>query len=523
MNKYTRYSISIGCICAALSLGGCIKNDIPYPHIPAQILSIEAAGLAQTPTINNDTRTVSLVFADTVDLQKVTITGVQMTEKAQVSPSIIGVHDLTSPQEFVLSIYQDYTWTISASQNIEREFTVKNQVGNALIEAVNKRARVFVSEYTDLEQIEITNLVLGPQGLTTYSPTPEELHDFSDGPRTVTVKYHSITEEWTLYVVHTTSNVSLTSVDAWTCVAWLYGSGLEQNDNRFEIKEAGTDTWTEVPEEYMISQGSSFAARVPHLKPNTEYVARAFIIGEKSNEITFTTGPEVELPNGNFNEWWLNGKIWQPWAEGGTPWWDTGNQGAATLGECNSVPTEDAVEGLAAKLQTRFVGIAGIGKLAAGNIFVGEFGGVEGTNGIIYLGQPFTYRPTKLKGYYKYSGGTIDYTNSLHSDIMGDPDSLLIYIALGDWDSRVEVRTNPNNRKPFDPNDPHIIAYNQFVSERSVTEYQPFELEFEYRATNRIPTYIIVTATGSKYGDEFTGSTKSVLYVDEFSLEYDYD
>ena len=123
----------------------------------------------------------------------------------------------------------------------------------------------------------------------------------------------------------------------------------------------------------------------------------------------------------------------------------------------------------------------------------------------------------------KYSGGTIDYTNSLHSDIMGDPDSLLIYIALGDWDSRVEVRTNPNNRKPFDPNDPHIIAYNQFVSERSVTEYQPFELEFEYRATNRIPTYIIVTATGSKYGDEFTGSTKSVLYVDEFSLEYDYD
>lgn len=181
------------------------------------------------------------------------------------------------------------------------------------------------------------------------------------------------------------------------------------------------------------------------------------------------------------------------------------------------------MQGLAAKLQTRFVGIAGIGKLAAGNIFVGEFGGVEGTNGIIYLGQPFTYRPTKLKGYYKYNGGTIDYTNNLHSDIMGAPDSLLIYIALGDWDNRVEVRTNPNNRKPFDPNDPHIIAYNQLVSERSVTEYQPFELEFKYRSTSRIPTYIIITATSSKYGDEFTGSTNSVLYIDEFSLEYDYD
>lgn len=524
MNKYTtQYFISIGVICIASTLNGCIENDIPYPYIPAQILSIEAEGMVQAPTINNDSRTVSLLLADTVDLQKVTITHVEMTENAKASPSITGVHDFTSPQEFVLSIYQDYTWTISASQNIEREFIVKNQVGNAVIEAVNKRARVFVSEHTDLTNVEIISLVLGPQGLTTYSPAPEELRDFSNGPRKITVKYHNITEEWTLYVVHTSSNVSLSSVDAWTCVAWLYGSGLEQNENRFEIKEAASDTWSVVPDEYMISKGSSFAARVPHLKPNTEYVARAFITGETSNEITFTTGPEVELPNGSFDEWWLDGKIWQPWAEGGIRWWDTGNQGAATLGECNSVPTDDAVEGLAAKLQTRFVGIAGIGKLAAGNIFVGEFGGVEGTNGIIYLGQPFTYRPTKLKGYYKYTGGTIDYTNSLHSDIKGNPDSLLIYIALGDWDDRVEVRTNPNNRKPFDPNDPHIIAYNQFVSEQSSTEYQPFELEFEYRSTSRIPTYIIVTATSSRYGDEFTGSTTSVLYVDEFSLEYDYD
>ena len=333
MNKYTtQYFISIGVICIASTLNGCIENDIPYPHIPAQILSIEAEGMVQAPTINNDSRTVSLLLADTVDLQKVTITHVEMTENAKASPSITGVHDFTSPQEFVLSIYQDYTWTISASPNIEREFIVKNQVGNAVIEAVNKRARVFVSEHTDLTNVEIISLVLGPQGLTTYSPAPEELRDFSNGPRKITVKYHNITEEWTLYVVHTSSNVSLSSVDAWTCVAWLYGSGLEQNENRFEIKEAASDTWSVVPDEYMISKGSSFAARVPHLKPNTEYVARAFIIGETSNEITFTTGPEVELPNGSFDEWWLDDKIWQPWAEGGTRWWDTGNQGAATLG-----------------------------------------------------------------------------------------------------------------------------------------------------------------------------------------------
>ena len=523
MNKYTRYSISIGCICAALSLGGCIKNDIPYPHIPAQILSIEAAGLAQTPTINNDTRTVSLVFADTVDLQKVTITGVQMTEKAQVSPSIIGVHDLTSPQEFVLSIYQDYTWTISASQNIEREFTVKNQVGNALIEAVNKRARVFVSEYTDLEQIEITNLVLGPQGLTTYSPTPEELHDFSDGPRTVTVKYHSITEEWTLYVVHTTSNVSLTSVDAWTCVAWLYGSGLEQNDNRFEIKEAGTDTWTEVPEEYMISQGSSFAARVPHLKPNTEYVARAFIIGEKSNEITFTTGPEVELPNGNFNEWWLNGKIWQPWAEGGTPWWDTGNHGSATLNV--NVTTQDTDiknSGTSSiKMASQFVSLFGtIGKFAAGNVFAGSYVGTDGTNGILDFGRPISSRPSQLKGYYKYIAGEVDYSETDELPV-GATDKGNIYIAIGDWTAPVRITTKDKNI--FNKDDEHIIGFGEIVPDANTPGdgLIPFTIDIDYRSYDRIPTYIVIVASASYYGDFFTGSSSSTLWLDDLELVYE--
>lgn len=522
MEKYMRYISRVVCVVTVMMTEGCLENDIPYPRIQAQILSIDAVGLVQTPTIDNESQCVSLVFADTVNLKKVRITDVRLTEDAISSPSIVGIQDLSSPMEVVLSIYQEYTWKITATQNIEREFTVNGQVGSALIEVVNKRARVFVSEHTDLSHIEITSLVLGPAGITTYSPAVEELQDFSNGPRDITVKYHDITENWTLYVVPTTSNVTLTSVDAWTRVAWLYGSGLEQNDNRFEIREAAEEEWTEVPDEYMISRGSSFSARILHLKPNTTYVARAYITGEVSNEIEFTTEPEVELPNGGFNEWWLDGKIWQPWSEGGTPWWDTGNRGAATLGECNSIPTNDAVEGKAAMLQTKFVGIAGIGKLAAGNIFAGEFGGVEGTNGIIYLGQPFIYRPTKLKGYYKYTGGTIDYANDVYKDLKGKADSLFIYIALGDWDSRVEIRTNPNNRKTFDVNDSHIIAYNQLVSAESVSEYKPFELEFKYRSTSRIPKYLIVTATSSKYGDDFTGSTSSVLYLDQFSLEYDY-
>ena len=335
-------------------------------------------------------------------------------------------------------------------------------------------------------------------------------------------------KEWTETLVISVSNaVVLTQdplrSDIWAHHATLRGQLLKASSEPivFQYKKANESAWNTV--EATMGESDVFTAEITGLEAGTTYQYQA-VCGEiaSATVATFTTESEFVIPNAGFENWHKSDNVWLVYGEGEEMWWDTGNQGAATLGECNSVPTEDAVEGLAAKLQTRFVGIAGIGKLAAGNIFVGKFGGVEGTNGIIYLGQPFTYRPTKLKGYYKYSGGTIDYTNNLHSDIMGKPDSLLIYVALGDWDSRVEVRTNPNNRKPFDPNDPHIIAYNQFVSERSVSEYQPFELEFKYRSTSRIPTYIIVTATSSKYGDEFTGSTKSVLYVDEFSLEYDY-
>ena len=75
----------------------------------------------------------------------------------------------------------------------------------------------------------------------------------------------------------------------------------------------------------------------------------------------------------------------------------------------------------------------------------------------------------------------------------------------------------------FDKNDKHVIAYAEFTSGTPVAVYKEFDLKLEYRATNRKPTYIVLVCSASKYGDFFTGASGSVLYVDEFSLEYDYD
>jgi hypothetical protein len=130
--------------------------------------------------------------------------------------------------------------------------------------------------------------------------------------------------------------------------------------------------------------------------------------------------------------------------------------------------------------------------------------------------------PTKLKGYYKYKTGAINYTDDTMKDMLGQPDNMSIYIALGDWSEPVEIRTNPKNRKVFDVNDPHIIAYKAIETSVEQLEYIPFELELDYRSTSRVPNYIIVIASSSRWGDYFTGSTESVLCIDEFSLEWDY-
>ncbi|KAA4287056.1 hypothetical protein F3D15_06375, partial [Bacteroides ovatus] len=170
-----------------------------------------------------------------------------------------------------------------------------------------------------------------------------------------------------------------------------------------------------------------------------------------------------------------------------------------------------------------FVGVGSAGKLAAGNLFVGKYVATDGTNGILNFGQSFSAYPTHLKGYYKYQPGVIDNSSIEYNYLKGRTDTCSIYIAIGDWDSPIEIRTKPSNRKLFDKNDKHVIAYAEFTSGTPVAVYKEFDLKLEYRATNRKPTYIVLVCSASKYGDFFTGASGSVLYVDEFSLEYDYD
>jgi hypothetical protein len=511
----------------------CLKNDIPLPTVQLNITDMKVDGLLGNAVISNDNRTVTLNLDETVNIKRVRVSSISTTDGASCSLNEGSYIDLSEPYGVTLSLYQDYNWQIIGQQTIERKFAVKGQVGTAEFNPTDRIATINVSKATNLRSLVLQELKLGPVGSTiNQSSELPELSwtvgsNYAETSVVVNFSDFIVMEKWTLYVFQVETNVTSVRADAWTNVAWLYGEGIAENANGFEIREASSDTWERVNSSYVTLNSGSFSARVPHLKAETDYLFRAYSGSEYGEEISFTTGSDVALPNASFEDWHKDGKVWNPWAEGGTQIWDTGNDGTTTLGESNSQPTSDVRPGAAAgsraaMLESKFVGIGTIGKFAAGNIFIGEFLRVDGTNGILNFGKSFSARPTKLKGYYKYTTTPIGYTSDDLAYMKGQNDTCSIYIALGDWSEPVEIRTRPTNAKYFDKNDANIIAYGELNSGVSTSGYQEFEIELDYRSTQRVPTYFFVVCSASKYGDYFTGGAGSVLCVDDFSLEYDY-
>lgn len=513
------------CSCIVWAFSSCINNDLPYPVMRLSVTEFAVDGQIGDAVFNNEERTITVNLLDSVDLKKVLVTRLEYTEGAESDLEANTTVDLSSPKEITLSLYKEYKWRVIAQQTVERIFTVKKQVGPAVFDAATRQAIVYVNKATMLNKIVVEDLKLGPIS-SEIAPDFTTLRDFTREQK-VNVTFKGATEEWTLYAFITDKVISTTSADGWTHVAWLYGEGQADVVNGFEIREATAMEWTKVDQSLVNQEGVLFSACVPHLKASTEYVCRA-VTGEADygEEIPFRTTAATLLEGGTFDDWNLNGKVWNPWAVDGAPFWDTGNRGATTLGDSNSAPTDDIwsgkLTGKAARLESKFVGIGAAGKMAAGNLFVGKYLRTDGTNGVLSFGQPYTAYPTRLKGYYKYQSAIIDNASNEYAFLKGVPDTCSIYIAVGDWSSPIEIRTKPTDRKLFDKNDKNVIAYGEFVSGKSTAVYKELDIKLEYRATNRKPTYIIMVCSASKYGDFFTGGSGSVLYVDEFSLEYDY-
>jgi hypothetical protein len=526
MSRHIPYRFFILLALMAAVMTACIKNDLPYPKIQQNITAIKAVGESRDAYIDSLGLYVTLYLKETTDIENVAFSEFEISPGGESDMNLLeGTYDLSRPLVVSLTRFQTYNWEIRAVQNIERYFNVEGQIGESVIDPAACRVIVQMPENADLSKLVLEKVKLGPSGITTMTPdlVPGPI-DLSY-PLRVEVIAHGRSEYWTIYAEKTELLVSTASVDAWSKVVWAYGSCPSDMKGGFQYRKAADSAWIDVPASAVTQTQGAFSACIPHLEPLTEYVVRAVADDEVGNEVRVTTDATADIPDGDFDQWYLkNGKIWCPWNEDGEQYWDTGNTGAATLGQSNVVPTDHTPtgSGQAAELNTVFVGIAGIGKLAAGSIYTGSFKKVDGTNGILDFGRPWKLRPTKLRGYFQYKTAEINYASTEYADLKGRPDSCHIYVALTDWTAPYEIRTNPKTRQLFDKNASYVIAYGDTVYSGTMGDYEPFEIQLHYRNTSQVPSYLQITAAASKYGDFFTGGSGATLWVDQFSFDYDY-
>lgn len=351
---------------------------------------------------------------------------------------------------------------------------------------------------------------------------------------TITINGEEIIFTFTFNVsTEASTKLEAQPANAWSNFAYVEGSvassvgEIDPAAMRFEYKATNIDEWTTATAIYdentLVYKGT-----LTGLNPATIYSYR--LVYEKdgiicnSNVVEFTTEEQVSIPNLNFDNWYKDGKTYYAATSSNDLFWDSGNKGANTLTEINPTQPEetDVISGKAARLAST----TAAGQFAAGSLFTGSFKSatIVPLGAKLDFGRPFTGRPSQLKGYYKYNPGTI---NKINTDKVtavqeGDRDICSIYMLLANWDSPFEVSTGDN--KFVDINNVKIIAYGEldaaYTSPESMSEYKPFTIDLVYRDLTTKPTYVLIVCSSSKYGDYFTGSTSSVLLIDEFELVY---
>jgi len=522
------FSILSVCLCAS----SCIVNDVPYPVVKAAITELKTPD--GTVSIDSENRIVTIDLFEASDPKKVTISEVKYNSSlVKASKELVGVQDLTNPIQLTLHTYQDYLWTVAGTQTIERYFTMKSQVGAATIDAKNRRVVVQVSKKQPLSSITVLSMKLGPADISTYSPTIDQLRDFSE-PVSVRVSFRDVVEDWTIFASQTDVSVKIESLDVWTRCAWLSASGIEGEKCGFKYRKEGETDWMEASG--VVVSGGNFSAMIDELEPKTKYEFAAYCGSEMTAVENGTTGEEQQLPNAGLEVYShaesQNYFSFYDTSRGVSKWWDSGNKGSTTIGEMYSICMPDTeiykVGAASAHLVSRYVVV----KFAAGNIFCGEFAGLVGTSGgMVNFGHPFTQRPRALRFWAMYKCGKVDCIGSYpEGEVVktGDPDRANVFIALGDWDYRkyggtpespVQVNTT-NKATYFNPNSEGVIAFGQYITDKTTDGWELIEIPLEYRSVSRVPSHIIVSCAASMLGDYFTGSSSSELWLDDFQLVY---
>ena len=228
--------------------------------------------------------------------------------------------------------------------------------------------------------------------------------------------------------------------------------------------------------------------------------------------------------------------VWSDLKEDGTEAnnWASGNAGfkisnmTALPDDYPTTPLAEGKSGYGVKLTTRKTGpiAASINKrMAAGNLFLGSFDAnyaLTNTLKTTRFGVAFDRKPTRLRGFYKYTPGEV-YQDVNGKEIAGVTDCGTIYAVFylnHDEDGNAVVLDGSDvqtNR--------HIVAKAVLKEMKTTDEWTAFDVPFDYfgnevneELLNTFGYNLTVVFSSSKDGDLFQGAVGSTLCVDEVSV-----
>ncbi|MDE6139891.1 MAG: PCMD domain-containing protein [Alistipes sp.] len=334
-------------------------------------------------------------------------------------------------------------------------------------------------------------------------------------------------EQNVAYLTQGINPLLATDYDLWDCTATFSATVFDADGAACAIEYRQEDgQWQSI--EALPSAGNTRTATGGDFFAGKRYEYRLLIDNTPVGASLLTTTPDgVQLPNAGMESWSKPGKAYLPYADGEAPFWQTGNPGSTSIGEKFNLttPSDDIHAGsegsTSAYLKSQYPSVAGIGKFAAGNLFIGEFS-LNGMNGIVDFGRPFTYtaKPKALSFWLKNNPGQINYNSG--KPISGTDINQAV-IILAKWNSPRRVDTSNIDNTFLDvenlDKEPGVVAYGLFRTQQAAEQWYERTIELTYISDER-PDYIMVSFAASAYGDYFCGSTDSYMYVDDIKLIY---
>ena len=492
------------------------------------------------------------------------------------------VVNMTQPEYITLSYFQTYEWKIVATQTINRIWTVDGQIGSTEWDLEGHRAIVKRRQDYDLDKVKTIDVRFGPRPTYDYPDVAEMPTNFDNEKRsqTVTVTSHGNSILWDLIVIPTEVALDFEYVSAGANVIWIKAANIDGATIKFAYRKKGSGEWLNVKDEWYAKDLHSpynryeegfVKAVIRGLEPNAEYEVIGYADDKQSDIKIVTTASYYQLPNSDMEQWGKytndqsklpsgeSGPCWYPFSSVQDMFWATGNPGGTSLGEeynltypayksvnPNNVPADSTGE------KSAYMGSQSVLKMkfAAGNLFVGHYGETLGTNATVFFGQPMTQniKPVAVRFKIKYSRGGINWitinnkyqaaTNGTEYHIGskqikiigGQPDVAKVFFCLTDW-AEPHCVNSADEKTFFDPRTaPGVQGLGYFDSDNNpemvverTDEWHTMTLPIEYRNPEFVPSQLLLTFTCSGYGDYFTGSSESWMYVDDIELLYDLD